>query len=299
MLNNTERLERVLYQGGTFSVKHVLILGSKSAAGNRIDPVYTREYNSTRYNNLNTLKVTKFSDNDYVVFAVNDFENKINEEIFCSYPHMPGLIAFIEDCYNLVNTQGVYTNNSVASQYQDTAVESIPMASGKKMIAVPAVWDGRDNELKKGLLLFLGSEEVCVQLDINAIGILGYMLTNFNLVMASYQLFEMGMINETYEAITKGQPVSNGFKPSTGFNSGSNSNSTPKRGLFGNSSGGRRAPLGGGMTANQPTQSVQQPVEEDNFTPEPSTSGRKKLSMNNIKQVASEIDVEDLGDVEI
>ena len=296
MLNNTERLEKVLFQGGTFSVKNVVLLGNKTATGNRLDPIYTREYNSTKYNNLNTLKVTRFNQNEYVVFGVNDFENKINEEIFCSYPHMLGLVTFIEECYNLLNTQGVFTNNSVASQYQDTAIESDPMASGKKMIAVPAVWDGKDNEVKKGILLFLGSEDVCVQLDASVVASLGYMLSNFNLSISSSQLLMMGMIEELSSLRGGSQAPSNGFKSNTGFTGGNNI--TPKRGLFGNSNGNRRAPLGGGMRANQPTEPVQEPVEENNFEPAPQ-AGKKKLSMNNIKQVASEIDVEDLGDVEI
>lgn len=300
MLNNTERLEKVLFQGGTFSVKNVVLLGAKTATGNRLDPIYTREYNSTKYNNLNTLKVTRFSQNEYVVFGVNDFENKVNEEIFCSYPHMLSLVTFIEECYNLVNTQGVYTNNSVASAYQDTAVESDAMASGKKMIAVPAVWDGRDNEIKKGILLFLGSEDVCVQLDIAAIASLGYILSNFNLSIESNQLLIMGMVEE----LSKGSigATSGGFKSNnTGFNSNNGGSTTPKRGLFGNSGGSRRTPLGSGVKVNQPSEPVQ--VEDDNdYTPEPTQApagGKKKLSMGNIKQVASEIDVEDLGEVEI
>lgn len=298
MLNNTERLEKVLFQGGTFSVKNVVLLGNKTATGNRLDPIYTREYNSTKYNNLNTLKVTKFSQNEYVVIAINDFEAKINEEIFCSYPHMLGLVSFIEECYNLINTQGVFTNNAVSSQYQDTAVESDPMASGKKMIAVPAVWDGRDNEVKKGVLLFLGSEDICVQLDASAIASLGYIISNFNLSIASNQLLLMGMMDEISKgSVSHQSSTSTGFKSNTSNMSSNNAGGMTKRGLFGNSGGEKKAPLGSRSTSTNNVSAPQQPTEDN--TPQQPVEGKKKLSMGNIMQKASEIDVEDLGDVEI
>jgi hypothetical protein len=304
MLNSVERLEKVLFSGGTFSVKNVVTLGQKSGTGNRLDPIYTRQYNSTKYNDRNALEVVRFNQSEYIVFAVNNFEAKVNEEVFISYPHMQGLISFLEECYELVNTQGVYTNNSVAAKYNDTAIESEKFASGKSMIAVPAVWDGNDNNIRKGILLFLSSEDICVQLDIAAISSLCYILSNFNLSLESNQLLIMGMLNELGRGGIGGGASSSPFKSNntqTGAQTGAGA-AGKKRGLFGNGSGGSRRPLGSGTSTPAETGGPSENEGEDipdEQTPPPATTGRKKLSMDNIMDSAKEINVEDLGSVEI
>ena len=305
MLNNTERLEKVVFSGGLFSVKNVVTLGQKTATGNRLDPIYTREYNSTKYNNLNALKVTRFTQNEYLAFCYNDFENKINEEIFISYPHMPGLLAFMEDICTVAFDPATYTNNSVSIGAKDTVVESDPFAGGKKMIAVPAVWDGKEREVKKGVLLFLNSEDVAVQLDLNAINSLAYIISNFNLSLESSMLMIMGMCTELERG--GGAPVSNGFKAenSTGIQQKTN------RGLFSNSAGNKRRGLGSGagigtnnVKRNNIQQQVNEMVEEDEVEEappvkeQPKKAGRK-LSMGAVMDAASEINVDDIDDVEI
>lgn len=302
MLNNTERLEKVVFSGGLFSVKNVVTLGQKTATGNRLDPIYTREYNSTKYNNLNSLKVTRFTQNEYLAFCYNDFENKLNEEIFISYPHMPGLIAFIEDICTVAFDPQTYTNNSVSMNAKDTVIESDPFASGKKMIAVPAVWDGKEREVKKGVLLFLNSEEVAVQLDLNAINSLAYIISNFNLSLESSMLMIMGMCTELERG--GGAPAPTGFKSeSTGIQQKTN------RGLFTNSAGNKRRGLGSGagigtnnVKRNNIQQQVNDMVEEDEVEEQPpvqQSTGRKKLSMGAVMEKASEINVDDIDDVEI
>lgn len=291
LLTSVERIEKVMFQSGHFTVKNVVLLGTKGANSNRLNPIYERSYPSNKYNDRNQLTSIRFNQNEYVVLAYNDFEQKINEEIFVSYPNYYSLVYFFVQCLDLLNKPGVFTNNSVATQYTEYTVESDPLVSGKKMIAIPAVWDGADNSIRKGLTIFLNSEEVFVQLEAVGISSLVYILENFNLSLASNQLLIMGMLNElasgNIAAASNKTFQSNSTQRTTGVSTGA------KRGLFGNNNSKRNAGLGSRTTATQQTQ-VPDPVEE-NVQPEQTT--KKRLSMNDITKKASEIEVEEFGDV--
>lgn len=291
LLTSVERIEKVMFQSGHFTVKNVVLLGTKGANSNRLNPIYERSYPSNKYNDRNQLTSIRFNQNEYVVLAYNDFEQKINEEIFVSYPNYYSLVYFFVQCLDLLNKPGVFTNNSVATQYTEYVVESDPLVSGKKMIAVPAVWDGVDNSIRKGLTIFLNSEEVFVQLEAVGISSLVYILENFNLSLASNQLLIMGMLNElasgNIAAASNKTFQSNSTQRTTGVSTGA------KRGLFGNNNSKRNAGLGSRTTATQQTQ-ASEPVEE-NVQPEQTT--KKRLSMNDITKKASEIEVEEFGDV--
>ena len=101
----------------------------------------------------------------------------------------------------------------------------------------------------------------------------------------------MGMLNElasgNIAAASNKNFQSNSTQRTTGVSTGA------KRGLFGNNNSKRNAGLGSRTTATQQTQ-VPDPVEE-NVQPEQTT--KKRLSMNDITKKASEIEVEEFGDV--
>lgn len=312
MLRNTERLENVLFQSGNnFTLKNVVTLGSKSGIGNRLDPIYSRTYNSTKYNDRNTLEVVRFNKGDYLVFAYNDFDNKINEEIYISYPHMKTIILFLSECLEFVNTEGVFTNNSVSGQYKDTIVESSEFSSGKKMIAAPAVWDGRDNKIKKGLLLYLNSDDAMVPLDVDVLDTLYYIVSNFHLGIQSQLLLNSGML---YELESTRGASSIGTTTGQSFINKNTIGGQPKRGLFSNSNGNKSA-LGGSRFAGrtpqpqvqhqeQPQEQVNQPVQqpqepEETFEQQPQQPPKRGISMTDVLNTANEIEVDDIGDVEI
>lgn len=304
MFENTERLERTIYRGGAFTIKNVVTLGNKSTNGNKLNPIYTRSYNSTKYNNLNSLEVTSFSQNEYIVFAYNNFEEKVNSEVFISYPHMNNLISFITDMYTMVTKPDMYSESGVNPKYQEFLLESDEFSSGSKLIAMPIVWDnGNSNApLLKGALLYINSEDAGVLLDIKSIESIGYILSNFNLSLESSNLFIMGMLSELGK---------NNFTSSNNTNSFNTSHNTfggnkTKRGLFSNSNGTRPS-LGGNankVNVNKtPHPTVQNEedsiVEEQQSVVKPPESNAAKLSMTDILSQAEEISVDDLGDIEI
>lgn len=303
MLERVERLEKMVFQGGNFTVKTVVILGRKSASGGRLDPIYTRSYPSRKYTDRETLETISFNQNEYLVFGYNQFDNNnpknsINEEIFISYPHMTSLIAFFEDCYNLLCTEDLFTNNSVAVKYQDVVVESDEFCSGKRLAAIPAVWDYKDmnnnTSLKKGLLLFMNNNDICVQLDPTALSSLLYIVSNYNLSLECNQLLLMGLLTNLNSGSSYQQkPVTQPQRTTP---------QTPARGLFGGSSSQRRRPLGGGTSTTTSRSSYTAPqTQEEEPMEEPSVRqvGRSKVSMNDIMQQASEIDIEDIEDIEM
>ena len=312
MLDNLEKLEKIIFQGGTFSVKNTVTLGNKNAAGNRLNPIYKRSYNSTKYNDRNTLDSIRFQVSEYIVFAVNDYERKINEEIYISYPNMQDLLNFLEDCFTVMNDPNSFPNGQPNTQI---VIESESFASGKKLMAVPAIWDGKNNDIRKGLLLFLNSEDICVKLEAGAISTLCYCMGNFNLSSESNQLIMMGMLSELGEnGISTSNSGSTGIGSGTSsvFSGRTNSSSTfgsgsgaSKSGLRSNNGLSRRG-LGGSSSTNLPTtnnngispnaQPEQHPESVAAETAQGAGAG-KRLSMNNVIKAASEI--EDLGEVEI
>lgn len=307
MFNNTERLEKVLYRGGLFTIKNIITFSNKSSNGNKLLPIYERSYNSTKYNNLNELSVVSITDNEYVAFCYNNFEQKINQEVFISYPHYEDMITFLENVLGMVLTEDMYSVSSVNPKYQDVMVESEEFCSGSKLIAIPAVWESNipNAGLSKGVILYLGTEEAAVMLDIKALRAIYFVLNNFNLSEGSNSLIIMGMLNELSKSsggFTTNKPSTGGFNTAT-HNSPFNKN---KRGLFSNSNGNKHS-LGGNnfkpQQNNEETGAFSVPedneVEEETYNQPVEKPTGKSLSMSDILDKASEVNVEDINDVEI
>ena len=307
LLTNADRLEKVMFQSGLFTVKSVTLLGSKGANSNRLNPIYERTFPSNKYNDRTQLTSTRFIQNEYIALAYNNFEEKINEEIFVSYPHFNSLLDFFTQCLELLNTPGVFTNNGVSVQYSDVAVESDVFASNKRMIAVPTVWDDKDNNMRKGILLFLNSEEIATQLEITGVTTLLYILETFNLGLSSDLLFLKGMVTELSAKVEQLMGMlSGGNKSYQGGSSNQGSSTTrtsttggTKRGLFGNNTRKANTGYNNYNKSSAPTNdSVEETVEEAPIQEQQKPAGRR-LSMGAITQKASEIEIEDMDDVQI
>ena len=80
MLNNVDKVEKVLFKSGKFTIKNSIILGSKnSVTGVRIDPIHTKSYNSNKYVGIPTLSSININTSEFIVFEYNDFDAKIRE----------------------------------------------------------------------------------------------------------------------------------------------------------------------------------------------------------------------------
>jgi hypothetical protein len=310
-LENVERIEKVMFQvGAHFTVKNSVSTGTKGKDNVKLHPIYSRSYNSTKYSDKSSLEAINIRTSDFLVFAFNDFQNRKNEEIYISYPHMIGFLNTIEQAVAMVNTPDMFTANGVNPKYSDVVLKTPPLGGQKTIAIIPHVIQ-HDQNTVRGVMMFLNSEDTYVEIDINNLNTLHYILNKFDLYQSSATLLLTGLMYDGGGA---------GGDSTPSFSGGGNNNTTsfgggganrPARGIFGGGNkGGASGATGGsrgGFTAptkNTNLNDLDKIVEgEDVKTPSdddvPFTGGETSgspLSLNNIMDTAKEIEVPDLED---
>ena len=311
-LENYEKVERVLFQGGSFSIKNTVLLGSKSATGTRLNPVYKRTYNSTKYTDRSQLSTMSVRTSDYIVFSYTNFDNVSKEnkgmEIYSSYPHMLDVISFFEECDGLLNTQGVFTKNGISKEYSEVLLESEELAGGKRLRAIPHLIE-IENGLKQGIMLFLNDEDKYVELDAKAVSTILYMIGKVDLLTLSNQTIAIGMI---YDAggMSAGSESNTSFESSGRTGAFANKN---RRSTFAGRTGNSRFTPQPQNTSNDDGESVDQADGNEEFeegeeqvfqppkrqTANNNKTGKKGFSMSDIKNKADEIDVSDVEEIDV
>lgn len=263
-LSNVERIEKTVFQvGSNFTVKNMVSTGTKGKNDVKLHPVYSRTYNSTKYSDKSSLESLTVRTSDFLVFAYKNFQQKINEEIYMSYPHLPGFLAVLEQAVAMVNTPDVYTNNGVNPKYADTVLKSQPLGGGKTIAIIPHVIQN-DQSMIRGVMMFLNNDDIYVEIDVNNLNTLWYILKDFNLYTNSMLTLMTGLVFD-------GGSVADSTPSFSGSNSNTNSFSNagqPKRGIFGaktgnGGSGGFGGNTGGGKT--RPTKTFTAPTKNASF----------------------------------
>lgn len=315
-LENVERIEKVMFQvGANFTVKNSVSTGTKGKDNVKLHPIYSRSYNSTKYSDKSSLEAINIRTSDFLVFAYNDFQNRKNEEIYISYPHMIGFLNTIEQAVAMVNTPDMFTSNGVNPKYSDVVLKTPPLGGQKTIAIVPHVIQ-HDQNTVRGALFFLNSEDTYVEIDINNLNTLHYILSKFDLYASSATLLLTGLMYD-------GAGVGGDSVPSFGGSSNNNTTSfgaganRPARGIFGGANKGNASAGGnkGGFVAPTKTanlndldkivegEDVSVPSDDDvPFTGgEESGNSGSPLSLNNIMDTAKEIEIPNLdeGDGEL
>lgn len=268
MLVNVERVEREIFRQGNFIIKNTVVTGRKGKDNVKLDSIYSKTYPSQKYSSHSELEAINIVTSEYIVFHYSNFENKTNEEIYISYPHLLDLKSFCKTMLNMVMSEKVYTSeNKVAMEYNNYQLTSQPMGGNKILVAIPTTIQ-RDQNLFKGVLLFFNDETKYIELDIKAIFTLNEIIKSIDLLSLSNSTLMLGMMSKinanSFDEVDTYQPA-----PKSPL---------PNRGLFGNRNAGftRRnetQTFGGGntfgSTVNNPTQSAPQQtkaevIEDDN-----------------------------------
>lgn len=164
-LKSLDKIERIIMKVGKLTVKQVILVGSKGAGDKKLPSIYLKEYNSKKYSDTTKGATLTINPNDYLVFEYNDFEAKINESIFISYPNIQFLEMFLEDTCNMIFAEGVYTDNAVSLQYKDTFVKSAELSQGKSLVSMPCKIEKQDQQFVDGVVLFINSDSNWVEVD--------------------------------------------------------------------------------------------------------------------------------------
>jgi hypothetical protein len=323
-LSNVEKVEKTIFTVGShFTVKNTVTTGVKGKDNVKLNPVYTRQYNSQKYSDKSTLEQMTIRTSDYIVMAYNDFQNKINEEIYISYPHMPEFIRILGQAVQMVSTEDMYVGNDVNPKYKDLVLRPAVSMGGQKSFAVIPHVIQRDQSVERGILLFLNSEEIYVEIDANNLYTMWYILEKFDLYLNSSLLLTTALV---YDGGAVG-----GSQDAPSFGGGGNtfgasSNNRAPRGIFGGGSAGANA--GGNKGTSTPPKfkppvknttlnDLDKAIEGEDFNipdselpftggepsspsvPTPNNDAKSPLSLNNIMDAANEIDVPDLDDGEL
>jgi hypothetical protein len=321
-LANVERIERTIYNSGKFTIKNVVTTGSKGKDDIKLDAIYERQYNSKKYSNKSQLESIHVNTSDFLVFAFNDYQNKINEEIYISYPHILEIKQLFANAVQMVRTQDMYVNGNVNPKYNEVVLKPTDIITGKEMqlggqksIAIIPHVIQRDEALFPGILMFLNSEEIYVEMDAKALVVFyETQLENFDLQTQSALTVLMGLTNKGSDSDSSDAPSFGGGGNSNTFGAGS-TNRAP-RGIFGggNAGGGNKGgntppkfkPPVKNTTLNDLDKAIEGgdvDIPSDNDVPftggETGNKGKSPLSLNNIMDAAGEIEIPDLDDGDV
>jgi len=195
-----DSVERVIYNSGFITVKQTVQLGRKHATnGTKLSSVYTKSFASQKYADHSELTTLHVRTDDYLIVAYNDFENRVNESILISYPHMVDFINFLGEVYNLISQDNVYTQKGLHEQAQDVIVESEPLVQGKVLAFQPDVTLGNNENIIYGGYLFFNDDNVAGFLDVKSIMSLYNTLSHFDFYTTSNQLITMAMLEQLSE----------------------------------------------------------------------------------------------------
>ena len=235
-LEEFEKVERTLFTSGFFSVKNIITLGTKGKDDVRLNPVYVRNYQSNKYSDKATLNDMSIRTGDYIVFSYQNFKDKVFEDIYMSYPHMLNLIQFLKDACKMVSAKDLYSKNGISEKYKDAYVQSHTMIGEKSLILSPTIIQKDQTTAIQGVTIFINSEDKYVDLDLNGLASLTYIVTNFNLslessiLLATAAIFDIGSVEGTNESNDFGS-FNSGTKnkPIRGFNFGNSEKNKPAK----------------------------------------------------------------------
>jgi hypothetical protein len=302
-LTNVEKIEKVLFTiGSNFSVKNAVITGTKGKDNIKLNPIYSREYNSTKYSDKSQLEQITVRTSDYIVLSYNDFQNRVNEEIYISYPHMSFFLEKLEEAVRMVNTPDMFKGNNINPKYQDLVIKLDNLGGQKSIAFIPHVIQN-DQNYSYGVLLFLNSDEVYIEIDANNLYTLYYILKDFNLNLNSSILLLTGLLYDSGVGSVDDTPVFGGTTNKSPF--GGTVNRAP-RGIFGNKSSNISSKKDFKPPVKNTTiEDLDKAIEDENISDEdlPFTGGEPSdkqnnspLSLNNIMDAANEIEIPDLED---
>lgn len=316
-LENVERIEKTIFSVGmNFKIKNVVVTGKKGKDNIKLDPIYSRNYKSSKYSDRATLDSMHIETSDFIVFAYNDFKNKVNEEVYISYPHMLGFLQKIEEVAQMVSTQDMYVNGGVNPNYQSACVKTSPLGGQKSLAFIPAVFENQDRQAVNGVFLFINSNDIYVPIDVNSIMTIYYILKDFNLYTNSSILLQTGLL---FDGAGSGvAPTGNSFSGNSGSTPFGGSNNAP----FGNKPQAPRANIfengGGNKGGNNslpnrpvtPTETIgandlskiaddvkgnEVPFGDNDIPPmDINQGGSGPLSLANIQDAAKEIEIPNL-----
>lgn len=330
-LRLVESVDNIITEIGKFTLKTSILWNNKiKDSGYKLDPITDKEYPSNKYNDGgNNVQRIQFRGNIYLVFEYKDFDNKIDgkplqESVFLSYPNMDFLTLFINDCTDLLYTEGLYTKDGIHPDYKDIVIQSEKLAGGKRLALYPTKIT-RQDFVVDGVCLLIGRNECFVEMDLATFGGLCYIIRNYNLVIAKDNLIQMTMEYLNGKDLPAGVSVNHSSGSGGGFNSSNRpSRSIPGGGLGSNSgtpqggfmtrrssadlgSGLNRRPVTGGLNNNQqPSTSnhrhsldsnTENNIETANNVEEPKVGNTPQLtkssglfSLENIENAAETID---------
>lgn len=199
-LSNVEKVEKTIFTSGCLTVKNVIILGKKGKDDVMYKAFYKRTYQTNKYSDHDSVEDIRVNTGDYLVFAYNDYKNKVFDDIYISYPHMNSLLNFMKKACTLATTKGVYVQNEVSSKYKDVYVQSDPFIGDKSLIILPTIIQKDQATKFPGVSLLLNSEDNYVDLDINGLLSLNYILKHFNLNLMSMLLLNFAATVDNTES---------------------------------------------------------------------------------------------------
>lgn len=236
MFNSLEKVESVVYSYKYLTIKIVILTGSKSSQGNKLSPLYSKTYDSSKYTNIRKLQTLNINASRFLVFSYfnKDYPSD-SQEIYLSYPNLNQLRQFLKETINFLSTEdlliesdGEYFYNA---KYQDKYFKLEGLANDKSLILQPNIVTDTDGEEIIGCDFLLNSEEAYVSLPFYTIETIYEILRNLNLLEVGNQLLLMGMMYEIESKLnnnTTHSPSAPAQKPKKPFRKILKSNNTRK-----------------------------------------------------------------------
>lgn len=204
MFDNLEKLERVLLNPCSyFSLKNVVMLGQvNNKDKKRLNPVSFNSYKTKKYSNKEYVESISLKSSEFLVLSYNNINEKINEDIFISYPHLYRIKDAFSIMLDAITSNRISDNDLelfiecdgelyINSDCKEFHIKVGNLSNGKSIILMPDIINDYDGNDVAGVRILMNSSDNDIAMDLDTFNYTANYILDFNLQSSSMMLMNL------------------------------------------------------------------------------------------------------------
>lgn len=202
MFEKLEKIENIIFSYKELTIKVVVSTGIKSSKGNKLSPLYAKQYKSQKYVDRDELETLTINPSKYLVLSYSGKgADRGFEEVFISYPHLSKIKRTLVQVDNFLATDGLLLEQGdeifINAKYSETCFKIENLANDKSIMFTPNIVTDVDGDEVIGCELSINSEYNNVSLPFDIIEMIKDIIKGLNLNAIGNETLLMGMIYES------------------------------------------------------------------------------------------------------
>jgi len=229
MARSIEKIENQIWNNYNLYMSTVVTNGSKNKDNVRLDSMYLKKFNSSKYSNFSELEQLTIKPTSYLVFGwrgnpIDEDGNKgdfLSIDVYMSYKHVEIFRDFITNVYDEItsNVDKIYQKNKINPKFEELIYTSEPFINDRTISIYPDILTTEDGHCYNAVTIFVNgeNEEQGQTISFDSFYTLQKLLEEYSLLEDSRLTVIEGMLYQLLNGgLSSGSSSGgNGFKPRT------------------------------------------------------------------------------------